>query len=157
MGATGVETAVATLLRDGDPARTIDGLSTLFDMRLHDDADPTKRSIFVGEEEEEPDQAVTVFLEGGGAPIGGGQPNAVGRQPGFTVRTRAASYATAQEIAHAAHAILDYYEGTVHGVPFFRIFATFEPIPLGRDRSDRGGRWIFSQTFRSVTKRFVPS
>jgi len=153
----GVDEAVAMLLRDGDPARAIDGLSTLHGFRLYDDADATKRNIYVGEEPDTPDDVVTVFLEGGGLPIGGGPPNPVARQPAFTVRTRAPAYADAQERAHEANAILEYFEGTVHGVPFFRIFANFEPLPLGRDREDRGGRWIFSQTFRSVTKRYVPS
>lgn len=154
---TGVDTAIAELLRDGDPARLIDGLDTLESFRLHDDPDTAKRRIFVGEEPPDPDEIVSVFIDGGGPPIGGGDPHPVGRQPGFTVRSRSDSYARAQELAHEGFAILDYFQGTRHGVPFFRIFANFEPIPIPRDRGDEGGRFVFSQSFRSVTKQFALS
>lgn len=153
----GVDEAIAELIRDGDPARSIDGLDTLESFRLYDDADTAKRRIFVGEEPPEPDEIVCVHLEGGGIPIGGGDPNAVGRQPGFTVRSRSLSYARAQELAHEVYAILDYFQGTRHGVPFFRIFANFEPFPIPRDSDDEGGRFVFSQGFRSVTKRYALS
>lgn len=153
----GVERAVAEIIRDGDPARGIQGLLALRGWQLYDHATVADRHILIGEELETPDDAVTVLLEGGGPPIGGGAPNALLRQPGFTVRSRAPEYDTAQEIAHQVHAILDYFEGSANSVPFFRIFASFEPVPLGRDRGDRGGRWVFSQTYRSVTKRYTPS
>lgn len=150
----GVEEAVAMIIRDGDPARSIDGLDTLYGYRLYDDASEDARRIFVAEEPDQPDESVTVVLEGGAPPTGGGPPNAVGRSPAFSVRCRAASYARAQQLAHEVYAVLDWFEGLVRGVPFFRILANFEPIPLGRDRDDRAGRWIFTQTYRSTTKRY---
>lgn len=153
----GVDQAIAELIRDGDPARSIDGLDTLEGFRLSNDADTAKRRIFVAEEPPEPDEIIGVHIEGGGPPLGGGPPNAVGRQPSFTVRSRSLSYARAQEIAHEVYAILDYFEGTRHGVPFFRIFADFEPFPLPRDSDDEGGRVIFSQSFSTVTKRYALS
>lgn len=157
--ALGVAEAVAELLRDGDPApdRLVDGLDTLRGFRLYDDADTSKRHIFVTEEPPDPDESVTVLLEGGARPIGGGGAHPIARQPAFTVRSRAASSETAQEIAHEVHAILDYFHGLVRGIPFFRIDANFEPLPLGRDRSGSGGRWVFSQTFRSISKRYALS
>lgn len=155
--ALGLERAIAEVLRDGDPARTIDGLDTLRSFRLYDDADTAKRKIFVNEEPTAPDECVTVFLEGGRAPIGGGPPNSVGLRPSFTVRVRSTTSEAAQAIAREAYAILDLFEGTVRGIGIFRVFADFEPVPLGRDRGDAGGRWIFSQTFRSITKRYVLS
>ena len=153
--ALGVDRAVAELLRDGDPVRAIDGLDTLRGFRLYDDADTAKRNIYVGEEPPEGDDVVTVIIEGGAPPISGSAP--VGRRPGFTVRSRSLSYETAMEIAHEVHKILDYFEGVVHAVPFFRILANFEPIPLGRDRDEAGGRWTMSQTFSATTENFALS
>lgn len=153
--ALGVDQAIVELIRDGDPARSIDGLDTLESFRLYNDATEAKRRIFIAEEPPEPDEIVAVHLEAGGLPIGGGPPNAVGRQPGFTVRSRSESYARAQELAHEVYAILDYFEGTRHAVPFFRILANFEPFPIPRDSDDEGGRFVFSQSFRSVTKRYA--
>ncbi len=155
--ALGVEEAIALLIRDGDPARLIDGLDTLESFRLYDDPDATKRRIYVGEEPPEPDEIVTIFVEGGGPPIGGGDPNPVAWRPAFTVRTRSTRYERAQDLIHKARAILDYYQGTSNGVPFFRIFANTEPVPLGRDRDDEGGRFFFSQGFSTVTRRFALS
>lgn len=155
--ALGVDQAIAELIRDGDPARSIDGLDTLENFRLYDDADTAKRRIFIQEEPPEPDDIISVFLEGGGPPIGGGPPHPVARQPSFSVRARSSRYERAIELALEAYAVLEYFEGTVHGVPFFRIFANSDPVMLGRDRDDRLGRFYTSQTFRSVTKRYVLS
>lgn len=155
--ALGVDQAVALLIRDGDSARSIQGLDALRGFRLSDDPDTSKRRIRVGDEPPEPDDLVAVHLEGGGPPLGGGDPNTVGRQPSFTIRSRSLSYETAQEIAHEIYAILDYYQGTSHGVAFFRIFAVSEPVPLGRDRDDEGGRFFFSQGFRAITRRYALS
>lgn len=156
--ALGVDQAIAELIRDGDPARSVDGLATLEGWGLYNDADPAKRRIYIGEEPPEPDEVVTVFIEGGGAPIGGGDPNAVGRQPAFTVRCRSLQYARAQELAHEVYPILDYFQGTKNGVPFFKIFANFEPFPISpRDPDDEGGRFTFTQSYSSVTKRYALS
>jgi hypothetical protein len=154
--ALGVDQAVAEILRDGDPARSIDGLAALFSFTMYDAA-ASAREIHIAEEPPDPDETVTVIIEGGGLPIAGALGQGLGRRPSFTVRTRAPKYETAQERAHAIHAILDEFEGLVHGIPFFRINANTEPIPLGRDREDRGGRSIWSQSFRSVTKRYTPT
>lgn len=154
----GIDEAVALILRDGDPARSISGLDSLEDFRLYDDADSTKRRIHVGEEPQSPDEIVTVFIEGGGAPIGGGDPHEVGRRPGFTVRSRSDRYERAQEIAFECYAILSYYQGTSNGVPFFRILAVSDPFPLmPRDGGDEGGRVVFTQSFNAVTKRYTLS
>lgn len=152
--ALGVDRAVCELIRDGDPARGIDGLDTLEGFRLYDDADTAKRRIFIQEEPDEPDEIVTVFLEGGAEPIGGGPPNPVGRRPLFSVRARSQQYARAVELALEASAVLEYFEGTVRGIPFFRILANAEPVMLGRDRDDRTGRFYTVQTYRSITKRY---
>ncbi|MCP4868277.1 MAG: hypothetical protein GY898_06115 [Proteobacteria bacterium] len=150
----GVDRAVAELIRDGDPARSIDGLLALEGFQLYDYADASLAKIWLGYEPETPDELVTVFVEGGLEPIGGGPPNEVGRRPMFSVRTRADDYERSMELSHLVWPILSYYEGTVHGVPFFRILANSEPVPLGRDRDDRTGRFYTSTTYRSTTKRY---
>ena len=155
--ALGIERAIAELLRDGDPSRSIQGLYALEGFRLYDDPDASARNIFVGEEKQQPDEMVSVFAEGGGMPIGGGGESPVGRQPSFTVRARSPKYERAIELAFMAYGILEYYQGVVHGISFFRIFANSDPSHLGRDREDRTGRFYTTQTFRAVTKRFVLS
>lgn len=155
--ALGVDQAVAEILRDGDPIRSILGLAALDSFTMYDA--PSARMILIGEEPPEPDETVTVILEGGGLPIPGAYGQGVGRTPDFTVRTRGPatggqSYETAQARAYAVYEILDEFEGVVHGIPFWRINANTDPIPLGRDREARGGRWVWSQTFRSITKRY---
>ena len=155
--ALGVDQAIAELLRDGDPApdRLVEGLDGIHGWRLYDDADTTKRRIFIAEEPDEPDEIVAVHIEAGGGPIASGGAFGVGRQPGFTVRSRSLSYATAELVAHQCYEILDQYQGQLNRVPFFRIFANFEPFPIARDSDDEGGRFVFSQSFRSVTKRYA--
>jgi len=152
----GVDQAVAEILRDGDPLRSILGLAAVDSFTMYDVGNGV-REIHVGEEPDQPDETVTVILEGGSPPIQGAHGVGLGRQPAFTVRTRGPSYGTTQGRAHLVYQILDEFEGVVHGVPFFRVNANTEPIPLGRDREDRGGRWVWSQTFRSITKRYSPS
>lgn len=157
--ATGLDQAVAELLRDGDPVRSILGLAAIDSFTMYDVGDGV-REIHVGEEPDQPDETVTVVLEGGGLPIEGAYGIGIGRRPAFTVRTRGPSrggYGATQARAYAIFEILDEYEGLVRGIPFFRINANTEPIPLGRDREERGGRWVWTQTFRSVTKRYSPS
>lgn len=151
----GVDQAIAEILRDGDPARSILGLAALDSFTMYDAA-ASSREIHIGEEPPDPDETVTVTLEGGGPPISGAYGIGIARSPEFTVRTRGPEYGTTQSRAHAIMEILDEFEGVSNGVGFFRINANTEPIPLGRDREERGGRWVWSQSFRTVTKRYVP-
>lgn len=156
--ALGVDRAVAEILRDGDALRGILGLAAVDSFVMHDVATSSDlRVIWVGEEPPKPDETVTVILEGGGAPTQGAHGVGLGRSPAFTVRTRGETYDTTQARAHVVHGILDEFEGVVHAVPFWKINANTEPIPLGRDREGRGGRWVWSQTFRSMTKRYSPT
>lgn len=152
--ALGVDQAIAELLVNGDPVRAIDGLS-VEGFGLYGSG--ASKLVFVGEEQPQPDDAVTVILEFGRPPIPGAYGFGVGRRPSFSVRTRSASYATAQSVAYQVDEILNEYSGSQNGVPFFRIDAAVDPISLGRDREDRGGRWIWSQPFNSTTKRYSPS
>lgn len=155
--ALGVDRAVAEIIRDGDPVRAIPGLATLYGWDLYDAVLPDDQRIHVGESPDDPDAVVVVVLEGGLLPIGGGAPNAVGRQPSFTIRSRDLSYELALQRAQDVHTILDYFEGKVREVPFWRILAQGEPFPLGRDREEAAGRWVTSQTFSSFTKRYALS
>ena len=151
-----VEQGVAEILLAGDPRRGLAGLATFAGFTLWS-APASAKEIHAGEEPDSPDSTVTVISEGGSAPVRGSHGINPARRPAFTVRSRDHDYTEAQRVAFQIYRILDGYEGTANGVPFFHVDASTEPIPLGRDREDRGGRWVFSHTFNTITKRYDPS
>lgn len=107
-------------------------------------------TIHLGQERPEPDQALTVLEEAAGPPT-----RKLTQEHGITVRTRAATAAGARSLANLVDKALNEYEGCPLGVPIARIFANFQPVPLGRDPDEAGGRPTFTQTFTVRTKRFT--
>lgn len=151
--AGGLGEAIAQTLLAGDPLRAIDGLATFAGFTLYS-APASSKEIHVAEEPDEPNDCVTVVPEGGQAPTEGSHGINPARRPAFTVRTRSALYDSAEANAFQAYRILDGFEGKANGVPIMKCIASTEPIPLGRDRESEGGRWVFSQTFNTITKRY---
>jgi hypothetical protein len=109
-------------------------------------------TIFIGIEPETPDDAITIIQEGGQPPIG-----AVGLRPGVTIRTRRSTYEAAVADSHNIARTLQEDQGGREGIPVSLVSAvTSEPIALGWDNaSARGGRFVFTQSFQTVTKRFA--
>jgi hypothetical protein len=140
---------------------------------LWDDADRTRRVVFLGYQPPVPPQdsppaddsyetlsplAVTVFLDGGIQPTRDLlEPHRV------TIQVRHALYETAMGEQRAIHVLLHENGATCRspsgtgvfpgGVRIARITADFPPQRLGRDPSSRDGRYITTQTF---TVRAVP-
>lgn len=123
-----------------------------------EDANPTfgvfETDIFITQEPKTPDDTITIFLDGGGPPI-----SFVGEEQSITIRTRRGadlSSERALEDAKEIHTFLHQFQGNVRSIPIAQVTADFLPIPLGRDAdTTRGGRFVVTQTFTVVTRRFA--
>jgi hypothetical protein len=97
--------------------------------------------IFVGEEGPEPDEAITVILDGPGP---GGNRDRISESYALTVRCRAQKYERASELAFGVmKSLITEEQGLFGGVLVARAVPS-TPVPLGRDRDGQGGRWIFT-------------
>lgn len=132
----GLERAIAQALEDAIPTFGVFGTD-----------------LFVTQEPKTPDDTITILLDGGGPPI-----TFVGEEQAITVRTRRGldkASERALEKAKEIHAFLHEFQGNKRTVPIGQVTADFLPIPLGRDPdTTRGGRFVVTQTFTVLTRRF---
>ena len=108
--------------------------------------------IFVTQEPKQ-DNSITVLLDGGGPPI-----TVIGEEQAITIRTKRGGNARATDAlakAKEIHTLLHEFQGNKRTIPIGQITANFMPIPLGLDQdTTKGGRFIVTQTFTVLTRRF---
>lgn len=107
---------------------------------------------WVGAEQDQPDFSVTVIPEAGGDGT-----RRISEFPSFSVRVRHPNAAQAHLMSRRIFELLQEFQGRLGTNPTWpvaRITAIATPVPLGRDRGERQGRWRVTQTFNAIT-RFV--
>jgi len=160
----GIEQAIAEFLAAPPaPATSIGG--------LYDDPDPANRSIFVGErppwpsDDVEPadwetasELSVLVVADGGQAPQ-----LLLGETSSVTIEVRHPLYETCMQTQRAIFELLQenggqsnganpLAQGLFRGIRIWRITADFPPVRLGRDNTNRDGRFATTQTFTVRSK-----
>lgn len=108
--------------------------------------------IFTRYERDEVDDTITVFADGGGS----GQ-RQLTETHALTIRTRNVDDQVATEEASRIDKALHDTQGLFGTIRVGRVIRDTPPIPLGWDESDVGhkGRWIVTQSYTALVKRFT--